>query len=498
MKLAWLVLIALIVVAIGGCQQEVLTTTPSAVAVIERSNQAITVSLLTLARSPSSFEGEDLRLSGNYRPLPLPVCVEEAHQSPATWALSDNAIEIPMAGFDSALRDLAPAGLPLEVEGRWQKWEGPVGCGRRLPSQTIWYLQLTNILSPNPLTAFLRLTTTPGVPAGPATPTLPVDAVASDDLGPDAVSATTTSTSDLSGTVPTATRALPESEMLESTATPGSTSSATGVATVTPFPTLTASVTPTPTPTPTGTSTAGTATPTATATTAAGSSPTPTVDSGRSILIDYDDLSKRTIAAGGVQSWQFAGSTDLPIIVSVAPASRLDVALELTDPNGNSVGSYNQAGTGQVEKISEQSLPMAGLYTIEVSSVGQSAGSYALVLQSDSSRPLVSFQGIIAYGQTRAATTPVDGDHLWNFEGVAGDVVNIRVIATTATDMQIYLNNHDGAETEFVNNNTIYAPPADREEILGFRLPATGLYTVGIGEEDLETLGYTILIERAS
>jgi hypothetical protein len=64
--------------------------------------------------------------------------------------------------------------------------------------------------------------------------------------------------------------------------------------------------------------------------------------------------------------------------------------------------------------------------------------------------------------------------------------------------MQIYLNNHDGQETEFVNDNSVYSPPEDREEILGFRLPASGLYTVGIGEEELEALGYTIVIERAS
>lgn len=493
MKRAWLVLSALILVAIGGCQQEVMTTTPSAATFIERSNLATTVSLLTLARSPSAFEGEDLRLSGNYRPVPLPVCAGEAHPSPATWVLSDGAIEIPMAGFDGALRDLVPVGLPMEVEGRWQKWEGPIGCGRRLPSETIWYLQLTNIVSPNPLTAFLELSGTLGAPI---TPTLTGDAIASGDLGTDGVTATTTGSSESPGTVPTATPTLDGSETPQSTVTFASTASVTRVATVTPFPTLTVSVTPTPTPT--GTPTTGTSTPTPTATTAAGSSPTPTVDSGRAILVNYDDLSKRTVAAGGVQSWQFAGSTDLPITVHVAPARGLNVSLELIGPNGDIVGTYDQAGTGQVETISEQSLPVAGLYTIEVSSVGQTAGSYALVLQSDSSRPLVFFQGTMAYGQTRAATTPVDGNHLWNFEGEAGDVVNIRVNATTANDMQIYLNNHGGAETEFVNDNTVYAPPADREEILGFRLPATGLYTVGIGDEDLDSLGYTISIERAS
>ena len=493
MRLAWLVLSALLVVAIGGCQQETMTSTPLAAAVIERANLPAIVSLLTLARNPVAFEGEDLILSGNYRPLPLPVCAEEAHPSPATWVLGDGDIEIPVAGFDSALRDLAPAGLPLQIEGRWQKWEGPVGCGRRAPSQMIWHLQLTNILSPNPLSASLSLT---AAPAGAATPITTQAVLADGGTATAGMTATIAGTNELTSTIPTATPALVGSltPVASSTAVP--LPSGTVVSTVTPFPTFT--VTGTPLATPTGTATPSGNTPTPTPTSAAGSSPTPTADSGHPILVDYDDLSKRTLTAGGVHEWQFAGATSTPIIVSVAPANGLDVALELLDPAGEHLGFYDQAGAGQVETIRQSDLPVSGLYTIRVSSVGQDAGSYALVLQSDSSRPTVLFRGIIAYGEMRAGTTPIDGDHLWNFEGFAGDVVNIRVVATTSSDMQIYLNSHDGRETEFVNDNTVYHPPDDREEILGFRLPATGLYTIGIGEEDLEALGYTIVVERDS
>ena len=495
MRLAWLVLSALFIVAIGGCQREAVTSTPPAAAVIEKANLPAAVSLLTLARNPVAFEGEDLILSGNYRPLPVPVCGEEAHPSPATWVLGDSDIEIPVAGFDSALRDLAPAGLPMQVEGRWQKWEGPVGCGRRAPSEIIWHLQLINILSPNPLSASLPMT---AVPPGAATP-LSTQATLADSRTPAAGStATISSTNQLPGTIPTTTPALIGSLTPVASSTPGPSPSGTIVATVTPFPTFTVTGTPPATPTGTTTPDGTTPGPTPTATSVAASSPTPTIDVGQSILVDYDDLSKRTITAGGVQVWQFAGATNTPIVISVAPETGLDVALELLDPANVLVGFYDEVGAGQVEVINESNLPASGLYTLRVSAVGQDAGSYALVLQSDSSRPTVIFRGIIVYGETRAGSTPLNGDHLWNFEGFAGDLVNIRVDATTSTDMQIYLNNHDGRETEFVNDNTVHHPPNDREEILGFRLPATGLYTVGIGEEDLESLGYVIVIERDS
>jgi hypothetical protein len=279
--------------------------------------------------------------------------------------------------------------------------------------------------------------------------------------------------------------------------TPGGTAVQNGSLTPIGVSTLSGSGTPTATLPGTATATNNTLTPAATETSdSAGPTASPTTS--RPILLDYDDLSKRNIGAGGVHKWQFAGATGLAIVMKVAPSSDLDVALELFDPSGTRLESMDATGQGQTETIDIADLPATGLYTLQVSSAGQTSGDYALVLQSDSSRPVVQFQGIIGYGETRSGTTPVDGDHLWNFEGVAGDVINIRVVATTSTDMQIYLNNYNGQETEFVNDNTVFSPPNDREEILGLRLPATGLYTVGIGEEDFRELGYTILIESAS
>jgi hypothetical protein len=493
MRLAWLVLSALLLAVVGGCQQEAATNTPPAAAIIEIANLPAPVSLLTLARNPVAFEGEDLILSGNYQPLPVPVCSEETHRSPATWILSDGEIEIPVAGFDSALRDLAPAGLPMEVEGRWQKWEGPVGCGRRAPSQTVWHLQLVNILSPNPLSASLPLTAVPVV----ATTPVATQAILADGGTPvAALTATATSTDQPPGVGPTATSSLTGSLTPAASSTPGPSPSGTTVATVTPFPTFTVtgtvSVTPNGTTTPTGNA------PTPTPTSASGSSPTPTVNGGQALLLDYDDLNKRTMTAGSVQEWQFAGAINAQIILSVAPENGLDVALELLDPSNNLIDEQDLRGPGQVEVINEDNLPASGLYTLRIASVDQSAGSYALIVQNDSSRPIVLFRGILAFGETRAGSTPINGDHLWHFEGFVGDVVNILVTATTAADVHIYLNNHDGRETEFVNDNSVYHPPDDREEILSYRLPATGLYTIGIGEEDLEALGYIIVIERDS
>ncbi|UCG23297.1 MAG: hypothetical protein JSW55_14230 [Chloroflexota bacterium] len=479
---------AFFLLVLGSCQQEAATSTPAAAAVIERPNLAASVSLLTLARNPVAYEGEALFLSGNYRPLPLPVCTDETHLSPATWVLTDNNVEVMVAGFDGALRELVPPGQPLEVEGNWQIWEGPVGCGRRAPAQTIWYLQLTSILSPNPLIA--SLLTTPGA-ATPAS----VEATLDEVMLTSAITATMTATSVPTTVIPTATPTSLGTPTASAPATPTPTISATVVATVTPFPTFTPTITPSVTPTGTATLTTGTPTATPTATSSSGPTPTPTVDSGGPIVVDYDDLSKRFIRPSANQVWQFDGSSDSPIVLSVAPANNLNVALELFDPAGESVSTSNLGGSGQVEMIDETDLPGSGVYTLEVTSIGRTTGSYALLLQDDSSLPFASFQGILLYDQARTGTAPAEVQHLWNFEGVADETVNIRVTATTQGDLRIFLNNHEGQEVEDVNENRFSLD--DREEILDYRLPATGLYTLGIVENDLEPIGYSVVIESA-
>ena len=154
MARVWLIaaLFALAVMLIACRDQAPATETPvPAPPLDERPIRAEAVSLLTLVRNPGSFENGYIQLSGIYEPLPLLVCEADAHRSPATWALVEDDIEVLASGFDAELRELADPGLGLIVEGQWRQWEGPVGCGRRVPNQQIWYLDVANIVSPNPL-----------------------------------------------------------------------------------------------------------------------------------------------------------------------------------------------------------------------------------------------------------------------------------------------------------------------------------------------------------
>ncbi|MGH2536836.1 MAG: hypothetical protein ACRDHL_05540 [Candidatus Promineifilaceae bacterium] len=188
MARAWLPVGVLIWLALAGCQGSappaatVVGTIPAPPVLIPE------VAPLTLVRNPSAFDGQFVRLTGAYRPLPLLACGQETHLSPATWLITALDVEIPAAGFDTALRTLLAPGALVTVEGRWQYFEGPVGCGRRPPLESFWYLSVVQLINPNPLAPAQggddvvagppAATSTPGLPATggvtrPAAPTLP-------------------------------------------------------------------------------------------------------------------------------------------------------------------------------------------------------------------------------------------------------------------------------------------------------------------------------------
>lgn len=472
-----------------GCQQETPgTETPVVPTIANLPLQPDSIALVTLLRNPTFFDGSYLQLSGQYRPIPLVVCSEEGHFSPATWALVDGEIEIPAAGFDGVLRRLADPGLPLIVEGRWQQWEGPVGCGRRAPVTEIWYFEVDNIVSPNPLTAGQAGEGIASLPIEP-TPDTAVDQAA---LTPVNITPTIV--------VPTASPTSLATDTPQPTSTATITSPGTA-ATTTTSGTATASPSPSPTtqprgftPTPTSTAT-GTPGPTVTNTPTS----SPMADSGDNAeSIEFDDLQKETLAAGGVNRWSFQGEPGDVVFISVSPVPSLDVSIELLDPNGASLVSRNQGSDGQIENINQQSLNMSGTYEILVRSEDNSSGEYAVTLQTDDSQPFVTFRGNINYGESRSNSVPVDVDDLWNFIGTIGDVVTIRAVATGSEDLLLYLNDPEVSEVEFVDDNSTYGPPDDEEIIEQFILQKTGLFTIGVGEGDFQSFGYTLTLNKQS
>ena len=154
LNLIYLIVLLTFLVACTGNQRPTPTPFPQNAA----TEQALTaatpqeITITDLATDPEAYANTFLEISGRYRRLPLLVCNTDPYPAPATWQLqAEDGSFIAVGGLDSQVRSLLPNDLTMTVAGVWQLFEGPVGCGKNAASTQIWYLKVSNILSPSPI-----------------------------------------------------------------------------------------------------------------------------------------------------------------------------------------------------------------------------------------------------------------------------------------------------------------------------------------------------------
>jgi len=220
-----------------------------------------TVTFTELNNNAAAYQNKFIRVTGNYFPQKLPGCAPYSGPVFRSVLVAED-LQLDVLGGETALR-LAPPNTLLTVEGIWRKYEGSVGCGKEPPRQTLWYLEITNIVAPNPIVGVTPESAAPGdAPPPTNTPALGVNIPT-----PTAVATTTavpTPTATPLDTIPTPTT------VIVMTVTPDLTATGTAALPPTNTPTPNGSGTPTPTgtltttPTPTNTGTPGTPPPSAT------------------------------------------------------------------------------------------------------------------------------------------------------------------------------------------------------------------------------------------
>ncbi len=488
MNKSWIVLFVLVLLGLVGCQSETKTPTPAAT-IIGPPVQAEAVSLLTLLRNPAAFRDRFIQVAGQYKSIPIPVCNIDARLSPATWSLTGPDMEVPAAGSDAALRELANDGLSLLVEGRWRLWDGPVGCGRRVPIQQVWYLEVSRIISPNPLLSASQ--EEHDVIVSPEE-TAPIVATEVAEIVTQSPASPPTNTP-ISSQTPT-----PSPTALSVTTPTATPSSLTPTFTAVPIASSTPGDSTSRTPTPSVTATDSTGEPTSTATldpaiTPTGTNtPTATSESSQAESIDYEDVEKRKIEANTANLWRFDGELGDVVTISVAPTTALDVELELSDPSGTTLSTKNDGVSGQVESVSAFSLETDGKYQIHVRAIGGTSGDYALLLQNSDSLPLIVFKGTMAIGATESSALQADTDDMWHFEGDVGEVITIRVTPLDNGDSLFYVLGPNSLELEFVDENA----DGEAEELTSYSLPSSGFYSIGVGEFNFNQSNYSIRLTQ--
>ena len=474
---------------ISGCAQETATVTPLIPTIDELPLVARDVPVTSLLRNPYSYEDAHVRISGRYLPLPLMACKNDPHTSPATWVLSDGTYEVPAAGFDTVLRKLGVSDIPLVVEGRWRFWDGPVGCGRRAPNEEIWHLEVSRIVSPNPLSQIVvydqeiaeapNLTTTVG----------PLEDVSEDntrDIVPTSVATLIPTASPTLAATPTRVA----SETPEATGTTLVTQTAAANATTsTPTPIATQTEEVASTPSATAEDTVTPETPTATTTPTV--EPTATQDAPTSAgSLDFEEISRSGLGIGGAHIWDFEVIEDDVISISAGPAANLDIAIELVGPDGTTIAVKNDGANGQGESISQLTLSISGSYQLEIRAVGGTAGFYSVVLTNEDSEAFLIFKENLIYGGLGTGSLPSLTDHLWNFQASSGDQITINVDPANNDDLVVFLISPDSTELIFVDDTA----EGESEQITDFVINETGTYTIRIGELEFQEASYTVTL----
>ena len=112
-------------------------------------NEPIPLTLSALNEDPFAYINKVIRVSGAFTPLTPPTC--ERYSGPFFgWALVDENLQLDVVGFERIV-GLVPPGTTMTVQGVWQRYEGPLGCGKGPARGNAWYLAATRILEPNPL-----------------------------------------------------------------------------------------------------------------------------------------------------------------------------------------------------------------------------------------------------------------------------------------------------------------------------------------------------------
>ena len=185
-----------------------------------------------------------MRVSGAYTRLPNPPC--EPYKGPPTdWALVDVGLRLDVQGF-SRVMELVPEGTDVTVIGFWQRYRGPVGCGKEPPSQTLWYLRAVQLVQPNPLPQLAGLPDEPLEPQEEGVPTPDLEGAPTATPSPTPTATPTPDGTNTPTPTPDLTASPTPTEDPDVTRTPTPTATGDDQDTATPAPTTDPGATPTP------------------------------------------------------------------------------------------------------------------------------------------------------------------------------------------------------------------------------------------------------------
>ncbi len=197
------------------------------------------------------------------------------------------------------------------------------------------------------------------------------------------------------------------------------------------------------------------------------------------VFDDLDDMNvvNGQLAAGEVHRWTFDVEADDLLTISVGPDASLDIELSVFDEEGDKLAGRNDNLAGKSETVGDLAITEDGTIYIQIEGETGNSGSYGLVVMNEHSVPIV-FMGNLKYEDSVSRSLAAGVQHLWHFQGQAGDVVEITLSTNDDIDLQFHFFGPDmGDPIEIVDMSG-----SGESETASFTLNQTGFYSIGIKE----------------
>jgi hypothetical protein len=200
-----------------------------------------------------------------------------------------------------------------------------------------------------------------------------------------------------------------------------------------------------------------------------------------------------TLRQGTNDLWTFSTAGNRYATLGLRPDDEhLDLTLTIFGPGGETIARIDNGFAGDSEVVTDLFLPAAGVYVAEVSDFFQETGRYTLsIAQAD--QPLYSGGGRIELGQAIQGELPPDNQHIWTFDGAAGQRVSIVVEpSNNAFDTILNVYGPDGQRLVALDEGF----SGDPEVVVGFELPLTGPYSIIVSSFSGQGGDYTVSLDE--
>jgi hypothetical protein len=444
---------------------------PSLLPANSEDNAPADAAIASLVANPSAFEGRLLQVEGLFKSSLEEICPDKRFGAPASWALTDGQESIAAAGLENLAAALPDGQITLLVEGAWRSWPIPANCRQEGDPSELYYLEVVQVISPNPIAL------APGSVSGaPAPQQTAGGGIAGDPLP----------TAGQQGSIPTATvmaglEVPPQGTINSGAYPPPATTPMSGSGSY-PAPVGQPPVTPGSYPGP------------------AGQTPVPEQPApvpAAEVPLDRDLLSAGSLETGTLglnnsERWRYIITATQTIDLQIVPDAGLELIVTVMDHNGQVVSANTTTSPGQKVTLAAVNLPQAGEYAILLTTLENGSGNYAILLSDEDTYNFL-FRENLVDGVAHTGDLLPENDHFYFFSGTAGEVVDLTARPLDNADLFLRLFDPSGITLfSFHDENSA----GQAEQISTYSLPETGLYSLLIGEQAFAGGAYEVVLDR--